>query len=608
VAKKRKATRKQLAALRRGRMKAARGRYKVKRTGLRRYRKKGQKRKIKVLTVSNRARRVGAKRKSGGRKSPKRAAAGRKAARTRKRNKAARAAAGRKGARKTARRSRKRNPIPNPVKHKSAKRKSPKRVAAAKKAARTRKRNAAAKATPAARRTRKRISVRVGKKRYVCKPRRRRARSGAPEEQTGDYRHDVPEGYSRSRKKKRKSRRGRDAKGHFLPKRRKGRRKNPLPNPVRRRRGRRSNYSDGRLARRTRSGKIRHYYPRKRNPFPNPIPNPMSGPMEFISAVFGVGFGYVLASALDRYAAGHALTTVNGTLMDAPAAGQIYDSEAPMLPIWQNWQRLAFAGGAVAAPLVLAGVVSGGARQALALVALGALVRTAGKALEDGIATAGTTQPLIQQLYAPEIAAANRLATAGTATALPQAAPNTFAGLPRGYRGIAAAPARQLGMGDAGDCGCPPTSMITDPVADRNAFMQGMDQPMNDPYSAAGCGGCGQCSSCQQQPPPPPQTSTFNPLSPMPPTPIVAPPTPVIAPPAQPPAGPPGIPPMSSTFPMPMTLPPITQTPAGGYLIPPIQQQPPAPPAQPSTPPIPNPSIPSLTTVFPNGPTVYTPR
>ena len=417
---------------------------------------------------------------------------------------------------------------------------------------------------------------------------RRRIRREIAED-SYDYRHDVPEGYSRSRKrkgKKRKStRRGRDAKGHFLPKRgkaRKGssrRRRNPLPNPVRRHR---------RKARRNPIRHHRRHYSRRRNPFPNPIPNPMSGPMEFISALFGVGVGYALASALDRYAAGHALTNVNGTLMDAPAAGQIYDSEAPMLPIWQNWERLAFAGGAVAAPLVLAGVLGGGARQAMALVALGALVRTAGKALEDGIATLGTTQPLVQQLYAPEIAAATRQAQANLTT-LPQAAPGTFAGLPRGYRSIAAPQARQLGMGD-----CGPNAMITDPVADRNAFFQGMSQPASDPYTAANYGcSCGTCSQCQQTPP---QTSTFNPMTPTPPTPIVAPPTPTTT----------TAPPASNTFPMPPSLPPVT--PASGYMIPPIQQQPPSTPSQPSAPSVPNLPIPGLTTVFPNGPAVYTPR
>jgi len=285
--------------------------------------------------------------------------------------------------------------------------------------------------------------------------------------------------------------------------------------------------------------------------------------MEFIGALFGVGFGFVLASGVDRFAAGHALTTTGGVLMDAPAAGQIYDSEAPALPIWGNWQRLAYAGGAVAVPMVLAGMTGGKVRDALKLIALGALVRTAGKAIEDAIATFATSQPIVQQLYAPEIAATTRLNQANTA-ALASAPAATFAGFPQQRR------AKQLGMGDNGD-GCMPAmnaGIITDPVADRNSFATGNGQMSAWPSS---CGNCGQCSQC-----------CFNPLAPTPtdtsfPQPLTIPPAP---------------PPVIMTAPPPPPTPPMVFTPPAAPPTPFVNpnwvpanqgQPPPTPPAIPQT-------------------------
>jgi hypothetical protein len=175
----------------------------------------------------------------------------------------------------------------------------------------------------------------------------------------------------------------------------------------------------------------------------NPLPNPISGMMEFIGGVLGVGAGFGLASFVDRMLTTHALTgtagaTSQGGLTDSPAVGQIYNSEAMLLPIWSSWQRLAGAGASIVAPLVLARFAGNhpGLKSFLQLAGFGALGRTAGKAMDDAVASTMATNASVQRFYSGEIAAKAKLATAAT-TALPAAAPGMFAGLPRGM------PARQ---------------------------------------------------------------------------------------------------------------------------------------------------------------------
>ena len=168
----------------------------------------------------------------------------------------------------------------------------------------------------------------------------------------------------------------------------------------------------------------------RRNPLPNPLMNPLEGPGEFLMGVLGAVFGYVGAGAADRWAATHALQGTAGSLMDQPAAGQIYNSESIDLPIYSNMTRLGVAAGAVILPLVASELLSGPARAFLQIAGFSALARTFGKAAEDFLASSLNTQPVVQQLYAPEIAAANRLATA-SGQSLAAASPNTFAGHPR---------------------------------------------------------------------------------------------------------------------------------------------------------------------------------
>src|SRR5260370_29302097 len=90
--------------------------------------------------------------------------------------------------------------------------------------------------------------------------------------------------------------------------------------------------------RRRRSHHRRHHtHHRRHHRMHNPLPNPLTGTGEFISGLFGVGSGFLLASITDRFAATHPLTTqAPGVFTDTPAAGQVYDTETPLLPIWQG--------------------------------------------------------------------------------------------------------------------------------------------------------------------------------------------------------------------------------------------------------------------------------
>jgi hypothetical protein len=249
------------------------------------------------------------------------------------------------------------------------------------------------------------------------------------------------------------------------------RRKNPIAlAPKRRRHHRRHRrHNPVALAPKRRHHRRRHHsrrHHRRHNPialaprrhrFSARMGNPLEGPGDFFAGLLGVATGYSLASLADRYASTHALTVAtdgSGTVTDAPATGQIYDAEAPSLPIWSSWQRLAAAAAAILVPGAVSGMVQGSARAFLQLAAFGALGRTAGKAMDDAVvALSGATPPtIIQQLYAPEIAANARLATATTTQPTAIAPSSAFAGLPRGMRGMGRprgllGPARGFGAG-----------------------------------------------------------------------------------------------------------------------------------------------------------------
>lgn len=359
-------------------------------------------------------------------------ARGRKAAATRKRNKAKRRTAARKGARKArkspARKSSKR----------SGHRKSPKRVAAGRKAARTR------------------------------AHRRSNARSHAEYEKV--YKGGDPDMYSERGRRRKKSKRRAKRKNPLplaaAPRRRRKRKHNPIAAAPRKRRksarshgtrkykrGKKAGYSTRgkgrRFTKRRRANAARRGWDRKRGRKirRNPITrrsNPITGPGEFFSGVLGVGAGFAFGSFLDRLACTHPYTTGSGGLLDSPAAGAIYNSEAIAAPIWQSqpgssipW-RLVAGGASIVIPLAAASWSSShpNLKAFFQLMGFAAVGKLSGKLIEDGAASLLSTNALVQKLYAPELAARAKL-TAGATTALPAAPAATFAGLPRGFsRGV----------------------------------------------------------------------------------------------------------------------------------------------------------------------------
>ena len=474
MAQQRKLTRKQRAVALANLAKARRARFKKNRTGIKRF-GKNRGAKIKVKTVSERARRSRRrnpinpivrrhKRKSRKgtlhhvtrhwRKSAKRVAAGKKAAQTRK----ARA----QGSVSERRR--------NPISKAAAKKR-------AKKAAATRRRNAkkmthAAKTRTHRKGTRSKASYKEAAKRAAATRKRRagiKARKRmSPEARRADAHarlqsrrlRQIKAGTGKSAYEKKM-----EAAGYAYERRRRNKRKgrrNPLPlamNPMRRRR-------------------------RHAHRMYNPLPNPMSNPSGLISKLLGFGLGYVLADVADRYTATHPLKVTGTTVTDQPAQGQIYDSEANLLPIWSNYYRLGAAAGAIALPLILSRMF---ARQTMQLAAVGAVVRTVGKVLTDGVtmlAPNDTTNTLMR-LYGGELAAQQKMGVANTNT-LPSSPPATFAGVPRRLAGpaprlLAAAPGQRQ-VRTLGDCAGAGVSGVvqTDPLASNIAYLQANGlQPMS---------------------------------------------------------------------------------------------------------------------------------
>lgn len=362
---------------------------------------------------------------------------GKKAAATRARNKRKRSAAARKGANSRKGGSAKRKPS-----KRSAKRKSPKRVAAGRRAARTRTRN--------------------------------REMNRKPEHMSRTEYDNALGGHERRRKARRK-------KNPIAATRRK-RRKNPLPVAAAPRKRRKKNpiaaaprkgrkYKRGKKAGHSTRGKgLPYTYHRRanaarrghdrrrghrirRNPVAmrrrhNPIggyrrSNPITGPAEFFAGVLGVGMGFAFSSFLDRLVCTHPYTASTGTttMMDSPAVGQIYNSEAVALPVWQAntaggmpW-RLVAAGGSIVIPLGAAALINThpALKSFFQLMGFAAVGKLAGKLIEDFVSTSMATNATVQQLYAPEIAAQAKL-TGAASTALTPATPATFAGLPKGFR------------------------------------------------------------------------------------------------------------------------------------------------------------------------------
>jgi hypothetical protein len=425
--------------------------------------RRARKRKSSTHVKSPRKAHRSTKQRAAARRNIKKAIAGKK------RKKACRKAAGRRGAAKRA--GRRAPAMPKACKPKRKKgrrrvksvstshRKSAKRVAAGKKAARTRKRHKAERAGKrkgrkhgkrsakhTTRRSGKRKSakrVRAGRK--AARTRKRhvkvdhRAKSGGIEY---GKTYDPYAGVGESKRRKR---------------RRKSRRRNPvaalaLANPIR--------------------GRRRH----RRNPIPFMFSNPISGPREFLAGLLGVGIGYAAADLADRLLATHPLVSTSSGFVDSPPAGMIYDSEAPLTPIWSSPVRFIGGLGMVFVPALLSRFVSGGAAKSfLQLAGYGAAAKLGGKLISDGIASTMPTVGLALQAYGPEIAAQNRLAQVVSSGQPQTATAGFFAGPPRTRQ--LGAPSK-VGCGDpncGGGCGggCSQMPISSDPVADAQGAMAG---------------------------------------------------------------------------------------------------------------------------------------
>jgi hypothetical protein len=270
---------------------------------------------------------------------------------------------------------------------------------------------------------------------------------------------------------------------------RKGRRKNPIVNPL---------------------PNPRRRHRRHMNRYRNPLfGNPLDSPMEIVQGIFGVGLGYVLANLGDRFLSTHPLTVSGTSVTDTPAAGQIYDSEAPLLPLWNDPMRMAWAAGIVFAPGLLSRLsVLSKFKSFFQLASYGSAAFVGGKLINDTIATFGASQPLVLQAFGPEIAAQNRLSqisqnggviqplmqqSGGTATqpagffaGAPRTGgptPHENTGAPRQLAAMDQTNYRTMGdpgcsdnCGGPGNCGCQNcnTPISTDPVAQAGDLLGGL--------------------------------------------------------------------------------------------------------------------------------------
>ena len=163
--------------------------------------------------------------------------------------------------------------------------------------------------------------------------------------------------------------------------------------------------------------------------------NPITGSGEWGVGLLGFLLGGMGTTLIDRVVTTHSLTTASGQggPTDTPAAGQLYNVEAPTAPLWSSWTRLAVAAVAVAAPFGLAGVVKNNAAKSfLQLWGFGALAQTGLKAGNDTVAMLVGKTSFGSQYYAPEISAQadfKKVSAAGVA-ALPALPAPMLAGVP----------------------------------------------------------------------------------------------------------------------------------------------------------------------------------
>ncbi len=343
--------------------------------------------------------------------------------------------------------------------------------------------------------------------------------------------------------------------------RRHHRRRNPVAAAPRRRRRRHHRRRKNPIALETHR---RHHRRRRRNP--------LSGGKDFASGVLGLVFGGLIASFADRFAATNALTDSGQKdgkgqtiFTDTPTAGHLYNTEAPIAPIWTSMKRIGFAAAGVILPFGISAYVKGaGAKSFFQLAGFGALGYVGVKTATD-VATKFLGQTKLgNRLLAPEVVAHNAQVLTGPQTLNTPAPSPTLAGLPfglgggrrspNGFRTVGAwnglytllmsPPAGYVMVGPFDpNMGCPAGAVY---VQDPN----NLDVPQCWAPPTGGGGGSGGGGG--PPPPPPPPPSVFTP--PPPPPPMNTPPSPNWPPP--PSNCPPGT--WNGNPPVPMMPPPIS--------------------------------------------------
>lgn len=398
-------------------------------------------------------------------------------------------------------------------------RKSPKRVAAGKKAARTRK---------------ARARFKVKRKGYAAearKPKRKKARKhkGPPR----NYRKKTVFTVSEEAKK---------------PKRKKSKRKAPCTPKIAQKRadsrktaaarklaklekkamkqGVRYRSQIERLQRQASEARRKHRKPRKHKKHATHharkhhhvrAMNPIKGWGEGLAAVGGLLIGALSTVLGDRFAAGHALQgdTTKG-LVDQPGAGELYNANGSLAPIWSNWKRMVWAGANLVVPFGSSMVLKRHEKTQTFFQTwfVASFATILGKATLDVLPKVLGKRAIGARLLAPEIDAQNSrasvkasniplpgytLVAGGTGPApVAPAAGGTMLGAPGAAPGGGGATA---GGGDGGGGG-QPTPMPPQPTGDGGGTLPGPVPPAPPPLphdETTHPSGC-QCSKCCEEP------------------------------------------------------------------------------------------------------------
>jgi hypothetical protein len=461
--------------------------------------------KKKARKSSRKKARKSSRKKSKARKSTKRSRAAKKAARTRAEKKAKRSAAAKKAAR-----SRKRKKS----KHAKAEKKSRRRKKKAKGGKKRRRRGGKRKARKASAKKRRRSSKkrrRASSKKRSRRSAKKRARRGGKKRGRGGKKRRRSSPAQRERKAYLKQRRyEKDLAKKVVKNQRKRAKKDREIARLEKRIARLQAAEAARRHRRAPRRGRKHGHARAANPIGS------SDGMEFLAGVLGAVAGGALSLITDRYASSHALTTGSSGsgYADAPASGQVYNSQGPNTPIWSSWSRMLWAAGAILAPLGISAVVPDKAPHAKSffqIMFFGALTVTGTKVAADGMSSLLGSTAFGARLLAPEGAAAAQLGAQGgsNATQLPSV------DLSQATNAAGSTVKQQAGQGNVFVAGNSPRKQLTGAVSPTS-----VQQPLNAGSTGAYVPTTGGGGGVLNAPPQPVGTRTPVPVGPELPTPV----------------------------------------------------------------------------------------